>query len=157
MEAADVIQTLGLIKHPREGGWFKETYRSKESISSDCLPAKYSGERAFSTQIFYLITPTEYSRFHRVLSDGIFHFYMGARATLSILSPVGQLEEITLGHDLASGEQLQATVPAEYWQGVYLPDNAKWALLGATVAPGFEYADFSEPKRSELLQLCPHH
>lgn len=157
MEAHQVVETLGLTRHPREGGWFKETYRSQDFIDATALPARYGANRVCSTQILYLITNEQYSRFHRVKSDEIFHFYLGQPAKLCVLSPDGQMQQLVLGNDITRGECLQAIVPAGHWQGVFPINENSWSLLGATVSPGFEYADFDEPERSVLLEKYPQH
>jgi predicted cupin superfamily sugar epimerase len=151
----EVIRLLKLEKHPREGGWFKETYRSSEKVTAQALPRRYGADRCFSTLIFYLITEQGFSAFHRVKSDEIFHFYLGDAAILSIIEEDGVLRNITLGQDIAQGEQLQAVVPANCWQGIYVKPGGSWSLVGAGVTPGFEYADFEEPVREALLQQYP--
>lgn len=158
MECAEVVQLLELEPHPREGGWFKEIYRSQEHIPAGGLADRYSGPRATSTLIYYLITPERYSLFHRVKSDEIFHFYLGDAASLcTIDGDNGNFESIVLGKDITRGQNLYSVVRHRCWQAVTLIPGGKWALLAATVSPGFDYQDFDEPDRDYLLRLCPEH
>jgi predicted cupin superfamily sugar epimerase len=156
MKAEEVIELLQLAKHP-EGGWFKETYRSRETVSSSALPERYPGSRNFSTSIYYLITETGFAAIHKVASDEVFHFHLGDPAILSIISPAGELTEICLGPGIQDGHVLQAVVARDPWQGLDLKPGGNWALLGATVAPGFDFGDFYLPGADEMLKLYPQH
>jgi predicted cupin superfamily sugar epimerase len=156
MDANEVMRLLKLVKHP-EGGWFRETYRSEETISSSALPQRYGSPRSFSTNIFYLITEVGFAAIHRVTSDEMFHFYLGDPAVLTIISPRGELTEICLGSGIQDGQVLQAMVPRDHWQGIYVKPGGSWSLLGATVAPGFDFQDFYQPGREEMFKLYPQH
>jgi len=96
------IEKLQLIEHP-EGGYYKETYRSDHTISND-LGAKYSGERSFSTAIYYLLKSDQISTFHKLQSDEIMHFYYGVTFTLYEIEPSGNLIETNLGTDIEKEE-----------------------------------------------------
>jgi predicted cupin superfamily sugar epimerase len=157
MDIADVIRLLKLEKHPCEGGWFRETYRSSEKISGSSLPKRYQADRSFATLIFYLISEQAFSTYHRVKSDEIFHYYLGDVAILSIISPEGKLSTIELGSNLEQGNVIQAVVPHGHWQAAFLKPGGRWALLGAGVAPGFDYADFEESSRETMLSQFPQH
>ncbi len=152
--ANEIIRLLGLIPHP-EGGFFKEIYRSQESISRDALPERYNGQRAICTSIFYLLTPNTFSTMHKVRSDELFHFYLGDRVEQLRLYQNGSSEIVYLGQDIAAGDQIQSAVPAGVWQGARLAPGSKFALLGATVAPGFDFDDYEEGTRKELSQAFP--
>ena len=152
--AADVIRRLGLQPHPKEGGFFRETYRSTESIAADALPSRYRGVRQFCTAIYYLLTPTTFSALHRLRSDEIFHFYQGGPVRMIQLHPNGAAETIVLGPDLAAGHQLQVVVPRGVWQGSFL-ESGDYGLLGCTVAPAFDYADYEHGDRTALLAGYP--
>lgn len=141
MTAKEVIALLGLKPLEPEGGFFKETYRGKLD------PA---GGRAVSTAIYYLLTQRTSSAIHRLSSDEIYHFYLGSPVEMLMLRSNGTGEQITLGSDLASGERPQLVVPAGVWQGARLIGRGEFALLGTTVAPGFEFSDY-EPGETESL------
>ncbi len=146
MDAAEVIKLLKLETLEKEGGYFRQTYKAKGFV----------GNRAFSTAIYYLVTPENFSSLHRCRSDEIFHFYLGDPVEMIQITNEGEFRTITLGSALTSGEQPQALAPAEVWQGTRLTAGGKWALLGATVAPGFEYEDFELGERTRLMKLFPH-
>ncbi|MHC4986428.1 MAG: cupin domain-containing protein, partial [Planctomycetota bacterium] len=142
-----VIDLLGLQPHP-EGGHFRETYRSDQILETPF------GRRAASTAILYLLAGGEFSAFHRVWSDEMFHFYAGDPVELVLLDEAG-CRTITLGPDVAAGQQPQALVPGGTWQALRLPGGGQWALMGCTVAPGFEFEDFELARRDELAVKFP--
>jgi hypothetical protein len=153
--AQEIIETLNLQPHPNEGGYFIETYRSKGSISKAQLPEVYSGDRSYSTAIYYLLTPETCSAMHRLPTDEIFHFYLGDPVMQLHLRPDGTSELITLGSDVLAGQKPQLVVPGNTWQGAYLAEGGGFALLGATVAPGFDFADYEHGDRDLLCMLHP--
>ncbi len=155
MTADDLIHHFNLQPHPKEGGFFRETYRAAEPWPVTALPARYRGERAASTAIFYLLTPGTYSALHRLQTDEIFHFYLGAPVRMLQLSPDGAGRTVVLGPDVAAGQQLQVVVPRGVWQGSLLEPGGAFALLGCTVAPGFEYIDYEGGDRQSLLNEYP--
>jgi len=155
--AEQIIKKLGLIPHPDEGGFFSETYRSGEFISSEALGGRYNGMRRFSTAIYFLLTPETFSRMHVLKSDEIFHFYMGDPVEMLKLYPDGSGKTVRIGRDIMNGESLQVTVEANVWQGARLLPGGRFALLGTTVAPGFEYDDYASgiPEVSDICgYLC---
>jgi uncharacterized protein len=141
-------RTLNLVPLPFEGGFFAETHRSTEQVPTE------HGPRAMSTAIYYLLTPETFSRFHRLESDEIYHFYLGDPVELLLLHPAGG-EKVILGPDFARGMRLQARVPKRVWQGSRLADGGRFALLGTTMSPGFDVADFESGDRDELFALYP--
>ena len=153
--AQEVIDLLGLIPHPEEGGWFLETHRSDEQFTRDTLPGRYSGGRCHSTAIYYLLTPDTYSHMHRLVTDEIFHFYAGDPCEMIQLHPDGSGETVILGNDLTMGQRPQIRVPRNAWQGMRLLPGGTFALMGCTVAPGFEFADYAHGDRAELLAQYP--
>lgn len=156
LTAEDVIAHLGLVPHPAEGGYFRETYRSAETIPPGALDPGYGGPRAHSTAIYYLLTPTTYSAMHRVASDEIYHFYLGDPIEMLQLLPGGDGRAILIGPDIAAGMQPQLVLPRGVWQGSRLvPGPHGFALLGATVAPGFDYADYEHGRRAALVAEWP--
>ncbi len=142
---------------PGEGGFYVETYGSGEKIALDALPQRYTARKSLSTAILYLLTPDTFSALHRLASDEIFHFYLGDAVTMLQLGPDGSSEIITLGHDILNGQRVQVTVPQGVWQGSFLNQGGRFALMGTTVAPGFDFADYEAAGRKELLQQYPAH
>jgi predicted cupin superfamily sugar epimerase len=155
MDAKEIIGHLGLVPLAEEGGYYRETYRCDEKIVKDFLPPRYGGDRNCSTAIYYLLTPEMFSALHRVKSDEIFHFYAGDRVSILQLYPDGHGETVTLGNDLKAGQKPQCIVPRGVWQGCFVAEGGKFALMGTTVAPGFEFDDFELGKREELLRKFP--
>lgn len=156
MNSDEVIRLLELSPHP-EGGYYRETYRSAEAVDAAVLPGRYHSPRPFGTAIYFLLTADTFSAFHCLQSDEIFHFYAGAPAHLLQIHPDGRLGECRLGPDLAAGERPQAVVPAQTWQALHVETGGEWTLLGTTVAPGFDFADFEMARRQDLLQSYPQH
>jgi predicted cupin superfamily sugar epimerase len=153
--AEDLIRLLQLQPHPKEGGYFRETYRATELLSVDSLPQHYGGPRSVGTAIYYLLTATTYSALHRLQSDEVFHFYLGSPVRMLQLFPDGNARTIVLGPDLHAGQQVQVVVPRGVWQGSLLEPDGDFALLGCTVAPGFDYADYEGGRRDELIAQYP--
>jgi uncharacterized protein len=153
---ADEIKTLlKLEPHPCEGGYFRQTWRSEEEIPHVVLPARYSAARAAGTCIYYLLEPGTFSEMHRLASDEIFHFYYGDPVEMLQLLPNGSGQIVILGSDLARGYNPQLIVPKNAWQGSRLLPGGKVALLGCTVSPGFDYADYETGSRAELTRDHP--
>lgn len=155
VDAQYLKDALGLKPLPEEGGFFVETYRADSRLSPACLGGDYDGERALSTAIYYLLTPDTFSAMHRLRSDEIFHFYLGDPVEMLQLHPNGRIEEIVLGNDIRARHRQQVLVPAGTWQGAVLVDGGSYALLGTTVAPAFEFADFELGDRAKLTSLYP--
>lgn len=150
------IEKLIMNKHP-EGGYYNEIYRAGEIFEADVLPGRYSGSRVFSTSIYFLLSEKDVSTFHRLKSDELWHFYDGCAIKIYIIDEGGSLEGVTLGSNLDNGERLQAVIPKNSWFGAELTDKSSFALVGCTVAPGFDFADFELGKREELIELFPRH
>lgn len=155
MTADEIITLLKLKPHPEEGGFFAETYRSDESIPKNVLPARYKEARTFGTAIYYLLKPNTISAMHRLQSDEVFHFYLGDPVEMLQLSPDGTGKIVILSADLHSGMQPQIVVPHGVWQGSRLRPGGKFALLGCTVAPGFEFVDYEHGQRKQLIEKYP--
>jgi len=162
MTAEDLIINLGLKPLPWEGGWYRETWRTETTIPADALSDAYSGERSAGTAIYYLLTPDTISRMHRLPSDETFHFYMGDPVEMLLLSGqgggAGDARTITFGHDLTAGQQVQLTVPGNVWMGARLMSGATgYALMGTTVAPGFDFDDLEMGDSDTLCAAWPRH
>jgi predicted cupin superfamily sugar epimerase len=150
--AQDLVARLGLLPHP-EGGFFGESFRSPIQLT---LP---DGRiRAASTAIYFLLPMGAFSALHRVSSDEVWHFYDGDPLELTTITSGGILETRTLGRDLEAGQRPQFVVPAGVWQAAK-PTQEKigYSLVGCTVAPGFDFADFEMPVCDELGRLFPQH
>ena len=137
---------------PQEGGYYVETYRCGEKIT---LLARYSSDRNLQSAILYLLTPDTFSSLHRLKSDEIYHFYLGGPVKMLLLYPDGSSELITLGHNITNGQQVQVTVPQGSWQGCFLSKAGEFALMGTTMSPAFEFADFEAGQQEELIKQYP--
>ncbi|HUO57049.1 MAG TPA: cupin domain-containing protein [bacterium] len=146
MTADQIIHSLELQPHP-EGGYYKETYRS-----SSLIPGT---SRAVSTAIYYLLGEGDRSKLHRLKSDEMFHFYLGDPVTWVLLESSNHVKKVVLGSELGKGQRLQLLVPAGTWFGGYLNPGGKFALMGTTVAPGFEFEDFQLGNREGLSMDFP--
>jgi len=153
--AEQIIELFGMKPLKGEGGFYAETYRCSERIAEAHLPTGYVGDRSLGSAILYLLTPDTFSALHRLKSDEIFHFYLGDPVTMLQLHPDGSGEVITLGQDILNGQRVQVTVPAGTWHGCFLNPRGKFALMGTTVAPGFESADFQPADTKTLLKQFP--
>lgn len=150
------VKQLAMQSHP-EGGYFKETYRSSEVIESQALPDRYQGKRNFATAIYYLLSDCEFSAFHRIKSDETWHFYQGSPLELLEITIKGELIKTILGSAPEAGMNLQYTIPAGHWFAAHVPEPDSYALLGCTVAPGFDFNDFEMANAEDLLKEFPHH
>jgi predicted cupin superfamily sugar epimerase len=147
---ADQIKALlRLEPHPVEGGSFRRTYTSATTLHLE------RGLRSAGTAIYYLLEPGTFSEMHVLLSDELFHFYLGDPVEMLQLYPDGGSAVFTLGSDLAAGQQVQLHVPAGVWQGTRLVGNGQVALLGCTVTPGFDFADYRNASYAELAARWP--
>lgn len=151
-----LIALLGLRPHP-EGGFFAETWRSDEALDAEALPARYAGARSHGTAIHYLLTPESFSTLHRLASDEIYHFYAGDAVGMLQLHADGRAEPIVIGPDLEAGQRPQVVVPRGTWHGSRLLPGGRFALLGCTVSPGFDFADFEAGRREVLVEAYPDH
>lgn len=151
--ASELIEIYGLIPHP-EGGYYKETYKSDESIPAEALP-KHGAARSYCTAIYFLLQEGAFSMIHRIKSDEIFHFYLGGPLTIVQISPDGGVEKIILGSDVKGGQKIQHVVPAGCWFGAYPNQGSGFCFVGCTNAPGFEYDDFELGNRGELIKKYP--
>jgi predicted cupin superfamily sugar epimerase len=153
-KAREWIDRLGLLPHP-EGGFYRETYRAAEGIARDALPERFSGDRAFSTAILFLLTRDNFSALHRIRQDEVWHHYDGDTLTVHVIDGAGEYRPIRLGKDAASVPQ--AVVFAGALFGASVEPPGEYALVGCTVAPGFDFADFKMPPRADLLRDYARH
>ncbi len=155
MTADEVRQLLQLEPLPVEGGFYRETYRSRRIMSAEYLPDGVHGPHSIGTAIYYLITPETFSALHRLPGTEIFHFYAGDPVVMLQLCPDGTSRSVTLGPDLRQGQQPQVVVRGHVWQGCRLAPGGNWALLGTTMSPGFDYADYEAGDREQLIAQYP--
>jgi hypothetical protein len=144
------------VRHP-EGGYYRETYRSPESLAREHLPERFSGRRALSTAIYFLLPGHEISVFHRLKQDEVWHFYDGSTLFIHAISPESEHSRIALGRDVERGETLQTTVKAGCFFGASVDDAESYALVACTAAPGFDFDDLEIASREELLARYPEH
>lgn len=150
------IEKLRLEPHP-EGGFFRQTYRADLLLPKHSLPAAFTGARAVSTAIYFLLDKENFSAFHRLRSDEIWHFYAGAPLVVHVIDVDGKYSKVALGTDLESGQVPQAVVRSGCWFASHVADWKSFALVGCTVAPGFDFDDFEMGKREQLSALYPQH
>ena len=155
-EARYWIEKLNLVKHP-EGGYYVRTYFAREWIDREHLPQRFAGSRPFSTAIYYLLPGDDFSAFHRIQSDEMWHFYAGTSLTLHVLETDGRLSRKLLGADVERGESFQQLVEAGCWFAASVRDTTSYSLVGCTVAPGFNYEDFEFAEREALVAQFPEH
>lgn len=154
--AAFWIDRLKLAPHP-EGGYFRQTYAAETNFTRACLPAGFTGSRPSSTAIYFLLQEGDFSAFHRIRSDELWHFYTGDSLEVLVIGEHGALEIIRLGADLDDGQTLQAAVRSGNWFAARLPEGGSFALVGCTVSPGFHFDDFELASRNDLIETYPHH
>lgn len=143
-----VIEKLELEPLEPEGGYFRRTYVSKKNLTNPPRPAM--------TCIYYLITKDNFSAFHRIGSDEIYHFYAGDQVQLFLINKHGTLEVVELGNELTNAFP-QWIVEKEVWQACRIKkgEDRGWSLLGTTVSPGFDFKDFEIGKKLELSKKFP--
>ena len=151
-----LIQKYNLQPH-REGGWYKQTYKSNEEIDADALPERFGANRAFSTAIYFLLEKGNFSAFHRIKSDECWHFYTGDPLVIYIIEQNGELKIISLGNGLEKGHSFQFVVHANCWFASRPAPGSEYCFVGCTVSPGFEFDDFELADRTELSVMYPQH
>jgi hypothetical protein len=154
--AAYWIEKLQLDPHP-EGGYFRQTYRAGIVIAQEALPAGFADARSASTAIYFLLEGENFSAFHRLRSDEVWHFYAGAPLIVHMISREGSYSSFLLGQDLERGQVLQAVVPAGCWFATHIEGWKSFAVVGCTVAPGFDFKDFEMGRRKELVEKYPQY
>jgi hypothetical protein len=154
--AEDVKKILGLKPHPREGGWYVRTYEAAELVAAEAFAnGRYAGARRTGTAIYYLLESETFSEMHRLRSDEVFHFYAGDAVEMLQLWEGGGGRMVAIGNDLIRGQKPQVAVERGVWQGSRLMEGGRWALLGCTVSPGFEFEDYEAGERAELCAGWP--
>jgi predicted cupin superfamily sugar epimerase len=150
------IQKLGMTRHI-EGGAYKENYRAALVLPRASLTPAHQGARNASTSIYFLLSHGEFSAFHLLASDEILHFYDGDPIHIYEIDPAGQMHCHKLGRDLEQGESFRVVIPGGSWFALRCERENGFGLIGCTVAPGFDFADFQLDDRAMLLQRFPQH
>jgi uncharacterized protein len=158
MEIEELVTQLHLLPHP-EGGYFKETYRSSGIIRQAELGSSFSGDRNFCTGIYFLLTGSNFSAFHRIKQDEMWHFYAGKTLLVHVIDPSGAYTCHRIGSNMPDGELPQLVVAAGCWfaSEVASTDPKHYSLVGCTVAPGFDFDDFELAQCERLSELFPDH
>ena len=156
MNAKQYIEHLNLQPHP-EGGFYRQSYRSTEILPGGSLPERFTGNRPFSTAIYYLLEQGDFSSFHKIKSDECWHFYSGNTLYIHVIENDGDCFCIKLGGMLQDGEVFQFIVPAGAWFAAEPAPDTAFALTGCTVAPGFDFEDLEIGDKATLLSLFPQH
>jgi predicted cupin superfamily sugar epimerase len=156
LSAEEVIALLDLHPLPLEGGWYRETYRAALTLPATAIGPAYTSSRSAATAIYYLLTPQSFSALHRLLTDEVFHFYLGSPVEMLQLDPSsGSGRIVLLGTDLAAAQRPQVVVPGGVWQGSRLCPGGSFALLGTTMSPGFDFADYEPGDPDQLAAAFP--
>jgi uncharacterized protein len=146
------INKLNLKEHP-EGGYFTQAYVSDVIITS----SEHRGPRFACTAIYYLLVEDQFSSFHTMKSDELWHFYDGSSVTLHIIGIDGELYNVKLGKNIENDERFQAVVKSGTWFAASVDDVTAYSLVGCTVSPGFDYQDWRLGDVEELNKLYPRH
>lgn len=149
------IEALRLVPHP-EGGHYRETYRAALEVQFKKIDASGHAARSASTAIYYLLRHGERSRLHRIASDELWHFHAGHGLQVHVFDARGH-HLLRLGLDWDAGERPQRLVRAGAWFGAEVERPGGWALVGCTVAPGFEFTDLEFADRLALTAAWPAH
>jgi predicted cupin superfamily sugar epimerase len=157
MKPNEIIEHLGLVPLPGEGGLFRQSYLACDSVPQACLPGRYGSDKPFSTAIYYLLTaePDSFSALHRLPTDEVYHFYLGDPVEMLMLFPDSRSEEVVLGQDILGGQKVQHVVPKEVWQGSRVIAGGRFALMGTAMAPGFTESDYEGGRADELCKRYP--
>ena len=151
-----LVDFYKLEPHP-EGGFYKETYRSKENIEQAGLPERFRGDRSFSTAIYFLLPAGHFSAFHRIQSDELWHFYAGEPLNIYVINEDESLTTIKLGANIFNGETMQAVVKEGCWFASRPVKDTGYCFVGCTVSPGFDFVDFELAKAEVLVEIYPAH
>jgi hypothetical protein len=155
LTAEEVIKKLELSPLPDEGGYYRQTYKSDMEFPTNGFGIDSNSMRRISTAIYFLETPDGFSALHRVMSDEVYHFYAGDPVEMIQIDDSGVLSRFILGSDILNNQSPQLVVPKGKWQASRLKAGGRWALMGSTVAPGFEFEDFELADRDRMLLQFP--
>lgn len=151
-----LIKKFKMVPHP-EGGYYARTYQSEGNISIECLGGGFTGNRPFSTAIYFLLEKGNFSAFHRIKSDECWHFYTGETLLIHVIDLAGKLVTVKLGSKIEKEEIFQYVVPAGYWFASEPAPHTSFSFTGCTVAPGFDFEDFELAHSAGLVKQYPQH
>ena len=155
MDYQTIVEQLNMLPHP-EGGYYKEEYRSNGIIPQSALP-QFSGDRSFCTSIYFLLTSDNFSGFHKIKQDEIWHFYSGSPLAVHVIDIDGNYTKHIIGMDIENNQFPQLTVPANCWFASSVESDNGYSFVGCTVAPGFDFNDFKLAEREQLIAEHPQH
>lgn len=150
------VEKLQLKRHP-EGGFYSEVHRSGLVLPHGTLPQAYSGNRPVSTAIYYLLQEGDFSAFHRIVSDEVWHHYDGGVLELYSIDKEGVLKIQYLGKSPSDKVVPLLVIPGGTWFAALPQLDSVYVLAGCTVAPGFDFADFEMGNADYLLVQFPQH
>jgi uncharacterized protein len=156
LTSQQLIEQYQLQPHP-EGGYYSRTYESNELIAAHALPDRFTADRLISTAIYFLLDGNNFSAFHRIKSDELWHFYAGIGLHIYVIHPNGRGDVLKLGNDLTNGYSFQQLVKAGCWFASKPVHENEFSFVGCTVAPGFDFADFELAEKELLLKEYPQH
>lgn len=145
LEISTIIEKLQMLPHP-EGGFYKETYRSKDTCLDD--------SRNLQTAIYFLLTSDNVSHFHRIKSDEIWYFHSGSPLVVHTLTDKGHTQHL-VGNDLLAGQTPQLLVQKNTIFGSSVFEKDSYSLVSCSVAPGFDFADFELFTKADLMKDYP--
>lgn len=151
-----IVQKLDMNSHP-EGGFYKETYRSEGVIPQQILSKEFKGERNYCTAIYFLLTSDNFSAFHKINQDEIWHYYEGSSLFVHVIDLEGKYHRYSVGINLDEGELPQLAVPAGCWFASSVKKEDSYSLVGCTVSPGFDFDDFELGDKKDLIQQFPEY
>ncbi len=152
----ELVEHLEMLPHP-EGGFYKEVYRSKQTISKNALENNFSGDRSYCTSIYFLLTSDNFSGFHRIKQDEIWNFYKGSPLLVHVIDKDGIYTCHEVGMDIENKSFPQLVVPGGSWFASSVKNKDDYSFVGCTVAPGFDFEDFELANRADLTAEYPQH
>tara|TARA_B100000809_G_C15115090_1_gene522107 strand:- start:1730 stop:2227 length:498 start_codon:yes stop_codon:yes gene_type:complete len=156
MQVQEIVKQLELLPHP-EGGYYKETYRSDGQIDQGSLDEQFSGKRSYSTGIYFLLTKNNFSAFHKIKQDEMWHFYKGDPLAVHMIDEQGNYSKQLIGGNLSKDELPQFVVPKGCWFASSVEHHGEYSLVGCTVSPGFDFDDFELADRNSFIEQYPIH
>lgn len=160
MDAQNMIDWFGMQKNPDEGGFFAGVYTSTVKVDNKDLPGfkPVKNKRPICSAIYYFLDPTTFSAMHKVTGDMLYHFYSGDPVQMLLLYPEGspnKWEICTFSNNLDAGGMPMKVIPGGTWLGSRLYAGSSYALMGVSMAPGFDPADYVIGKRKDLIKQYP--
>ena len=141
----ELVKSLELFPHPSEGGYIRESFRSKSTYQLD------RGTRNCSAVIYYLLRGYDVSIWHKLKGDEYYCFYEGCTLSVHLVYPGSdQIQVVTLGRDVANGEVFHVEIPADTWVASCPTDTSSYSLIGCVTAPAFDLVDFTLAKPQDL-------